>query len=63
VDISNSYGPEDRIYKIQVDDDGSTWVQFGDGKRGAQPPSGIDNIKGIYRTRIEANGKLTPKKC
>jgi hypothetical protein len=42
-------GPEDRIYIVRPDDQGDTFVIFGDGVRGARPPSGVKNIRATYR--------------
>ena len=38
------------VYKIGIDDKGNATLQFGDGIRGAQPPSGSDNISAVYGT-------------
>jgi len=58
--VTSFYGaaPNDRIYMCLMDDDGNTWVQFGDGKTGARLPAGVDNVKLIYRTGIGARNGL-----
>lgn len=48
----------EEIYVVREDDNGDSWVQFGDGKTGARLPSGIDNVVARYRTGIGANGVL-----
>jgi len=52
------HGPNEEIYIVREDDDGYSWVQFGDGKTGARLPSGIRNVKAVYRTGIGAYGEL-----
>ncbi len=42
-------GPQDRWYMLETDADGNSWVVFGDGERGARPPSGQDNVTASYR--------------
>jgi hypothetical protein len=42
-------GPEDRVYIVRPDDKGDTFLIFGDGARGARPPSGVKNIRASYR--------------
>jgi hypothetical protein len=51
-------GPKEEIYIVREDADGSSWVQFGDGKTGARLPSGIDNVTAVYRTGSAAYGAL-----
>ncbi|MEM9332142.1 MAG: baseplate J/gp47 family protein [Pseudomonadota bacterium] len=41
--------PEDRVYRIEEDERGKTWIVFGNGKRGARPTSGIENVVADYR--------------
>lgn len=41
-------GPDDRVYLLDLDAKGDTWVVFGDGKRGARPTSGVGNISASY---------------
>jgi hypothetical protein len=42
-------GPQDRVYIVRHDDDGNTFLTFGDGVRGARLPSGIRNVRATYR--------------
>jgi hypothetical protein len=54
------YGPTDEVYVVREDNDGTSWVQFGDGKTGARLPSGIDNVKIRWRTGAGAFGPAKP---
>lgn len=42
-------GPEQRIYTVTLETDGSSRIHFGDGKRGTRIPSGVGNIRATYR--------------
>jgi hypothetical protein len=53
-------GPTEEVYIVREDDDGKSWVQFGDGKTGARLPSGVDNVVVRYRTGVAAHGPLRP---
>lgn len=50
--------PEERIYISRQEDDGSTYIQFGNGITGARLPSGLENIKATYRVGIGFEGLL-----
>jgi predicted phage baseplate assembly protein len=50
--------PSDRNYITVTDDDARTSVVFGDGKRGARPPTGIENITAVYRSGIGKGGNV-----
>jgi predicted phage baseplate assembly protein len=52
------HGPRDRVYTIRLDDDGTTKVQFGDGRTGARPPTGRENILAHYRKGLGREGNL-----
>ncbi len=49
--VDSFYGraPEERIYTLGLEPDGGTRITFGDGRRGARPPSGVNNIRADYR--------------
>ncbi len=47
-----------QVYVVREDEEGNSWVQFGDGVNGARLPSGNNNVVAIYRTGIGANGGL-----
>ena len=53
-----SHGANEEIYIVREDDNGDSWVQFGDGKIGARLPSGIGNITAQYRSGAGAHGPL-----
>ena len=52
------HGPRERVYTIRLDDDGITTVQFGDGRTGARPPTGRENILADYRKGLGRDGNL-----
>jgi hypothetical protein len=49
-------GEGDERYVVHRDDDGHTHVVFGDGERGARPPSGVENVRARYRSGIGSAG-------
>ena len=51
-------GANDRNYVGRIDDDGKTSVAFGDGKRGLRLPTGLENIKAVYRNGIGRPGNV-----
>lgn len=57
VDSLFAAGPKDTSYVVRVNpQNGTSWVQFGDGINGAHLPSGVANIVARYRTGVGANG-------
>lgn len=50
--------PQDRVYEVRHEDDGSTFVQFGDGITGSRLPTGQLNILATYRTGIGPAGEV-----
>ena len=40
---------DDMVYIIRQDDEGESWVTFGDGIRGKRLPTGKNNVVGSYR--------------
>jgi len=50
--------PDDPVYVVREDSDGSSYVQFGDGKTGMRLPSGKNNVVAVFRTGIGAAGPL-----
>jgi predicted phage baseplate assembly protein len=50
--------PEDNHYQVKINQDNKLIVCFGDGKHGRRLPSGIDNIKIIYRDGYGEVGNL-----
>lgn len=51
-------GPDDRVYTARNADDGTTTVQFGDGRRGARLPSGRGNVLATYRQGSGLDGRV-----
>jgi predicted phage baseplate assembly protein len=58
VDNFLASGPNDRVFITRMDDSRKVTVQFGDGERGARPPSGQMNIRVVYRKGIGAAGMV-----
>ncbi len=50
--------PSDRAYVVRTDEQGKTFVQFGDGDRGARLPSGTNNVRAKYRKGSGAAGNV-----
>jgi len=51
---------EERIYITRCEDDGTTYIQFGDGITGARLSTGVENIVATYRVGIGLEGILKP---
>jgi predicted phage baseplate assembly protein len=51
-------GPEDHVYATRTTDDGQTIVVFGDGKSGARPASGQENVTAVYRKGMGLAGDV-----
>jgi hypothetical protein len=51
-------GPADLVYETRLGDDGKTTVQFGDGRKGARPGTGRNNIVAEYRKGIGVAGSV-----
>lgn len=52
------HGPAERVYTARRNDDGKTMIRFGDGFTGARLPTGIDNVRAIYRKGIGVAGNV-----
>lgn len=48
----------DRIYLTRTDDNGNTTAHFGNGREGARLPTGIENVKALYRSGIGKVGNV-----
>lgn len=48
----------DRNYVLRTDDNGNTTVIFGNGQTGARLPSGMENIRAVYRSGIGKAGNV-----
>ena len=51
-------GPADRVYVATTDDAGRTTVTFGDGRFGARPPSGAENVRAHFRVGTGTAGNV-----
>ncbi len=51
-------GPEDRVYTVSTEDDGTTEVRFGDGSRGLRPPAG-STLTVTYKMGGGATGNVS----
>lgn len=51
--------PADRQFTRQTDDEEKMTVIFGDGRYGARLPTGIENVKAVYRNGIGQMGNVT----
>ncbi len=51
-------GPKCQVYIVREDSEGTSIVQFGDGKTGARLPTGRNNIVAGYRVGLGAHGEL-----
>jgi predicted phage baseplate assembly protein len=54
--------PDDQVYIVRIEDDGTTSITFGDGINGARLPSGTDNVVAIYRSGIGLSGNVAAGK-
>lgn len=54
----SSLGPNDRSFLTLTGDDSKTKVVFGNGVRGARLPTGVENVKAVYRTGIGLAGNV-----
>lgn len=51
-------GPNERSYTLTSDEQGKTWVVFGDGVRGARLRSGVNNVRTRYRQGLGKDGNV-----
>ncbi|HUR35919.1 MAG TPA: putative baseplate assembly protein [Vicinamibacterales bacterium] len=51
-------GPTSERFVVQMANDGSVSVQFGDGEHGARLPTGAENVTATYRSGIGAAGMV-----
>lgn len=51
-------GPKERGFIASTDDAGLTRVTFGDGEHGARLPTGVQNVRSVYRSGIGAPGNV-----
>ncbi len=48
--------PTDRLFITRTDDDDKTSAVFGNGQQGARLPTGVENVRAVYRTGIGKPG-------
>ncbi len=58
VDSLPGLGPTDRDYITETDDADKTTVIFGNGQYGSRLPTGVENVKAVYRTGIGQPGNV-----
>jgi hypothetical protein len=58
VDYLYGTGQKDRVFVTRNEDNGSTNILFGDGKRGLRPFTGLENITAKYRIGTGRDGLL-----
>ena len=51
-------GPKDQDYIVRIGDDARATVIFGDGKKGARLPTGVNNVVATYRSGIGLAGEV-----
>ena len=51
-----------RAYALNTDEQGKTWIVFGDGVRGARLPSGVNNVRARYRQGLGQTGNVGAEK-
>jgi hypothetical protein len=51
-------GPEDGVFAVTIEDDGTTWVRCGDGVHGRRLPTGSNNVTASYRAGIGHAGEV-----
>lgn len=53
--------PTSRSYVLRIDGNSNTTVTFGDGQTGSRLPTGMGNIKAVYRSGIGKVGNVKPE--
>jgi hypothetical protein len=51
-------GPKDRVFVTDTGDDDKVTITFGDGEHGARPPTGMENLRAVYRSGIGKGGNV-----
>ncbi len=51
-------GPKDRVFEVQRDENGQATVKFGDGKCGSRLPTGVENVRAVYRKGLGRAGNV-----
>lgn len=58
VDTFDGRGPRDRVFVLETEANGDSWICFGDGRQGAVPRPGIDNITAVTRSGDGGGGNV-----
>ncbi|HVB21520.1 MAG TPA: putative baseplate assembly protein [Ktedonobacteraceae bacterium] len=59
VESLDAQGPKAHVFITKTDDANKTTLTFGNGQQhGARPPTGVENIKALYRTGIGTPGNV-----
>lgn len=58
--VDRLYGqdPSAEVFMIEIDDDGTAWVIFGDGRTGARLPTGVENVTAELRDGLGPDGNV-----
>lgn len=51
-------GPNDRHYRLEIDEELVATAVFGDGQNGSVPPAGTRNVKATYRVGVGTDGNV-----
>src|SRR5262249_20706067 len=54
--------PTERVYTLDVDEQGRNFIVFGDGARSARLPSGVNNVRATYRKGLGLDGNVAADK-
>ncbi len=55
-------GPADSHYQVRQSEDGTLWIEFGDGRHGRRLPTGSNNVSVRYRQGSGMAGNLAPER-
>lgn len=58
VDTLFGRGPDERVYVVEIANDGTPGLLFGDGITGARLPTGLENVSAIYRHGLGEMGNV-----
>lgn len=58
VDTLAGHGPRESLFVTRTSDAGETSVVFGNGAKGARLPTGVENVKAVYRSGIGRAGNV-----
>jgi predicted phage baseplate assembly protein len=58
VDTLAGLGPKDRAFVSRADDASATTITFGNGAQGARLPTGVENLRAVYRSGIGQGGNV-----